>query len=99
MKIPALRKDPHIPKSLIYSELIGEAVMEKVEALQQQVLETPGQTRDPLRALLIAYRQLSDPYKIAFLLAGGAMQLLHNQRERRGDVFSDPTTEDLPILF
>ena len=96
MKIPALR--PQVPEPLICSQLIGEIVLEKVEALQQQILETPGQTRDPFRALLIAYKRLSDSYKIAFLLAGGATQLLHNQRERRGEVFSDPATEDLPFL-
>jgi hypothetical protein len=98
MKIPALRRNPQVPESLICSQLVGEAVLAKVEALQQQILETPGQTRDPLQALLMAYRQLSDPYKIAFLLAGGTMQLLYNQRKRREDVFSDPTTEDLPAL-
>jgi len=99
MKIPASRRNPQVPESLICSQLVGEAVLGKVEALQQQILETPGQTRDPLQALLIAYKQLSDPYKIAFLLAGGAMQLLYNQRKRREEVFSDPATEDLPALF
>lgn len=98
MKILASRRSPQVPDPLIYSQLIGEAVLEKVEALQQQILETPGQTRDPLQALLIAYKQLSHPYKIAFLLAGGVAQLLHNQRKRRREVSSDPTTEDLPIL-
>ena len=95
----SFRRNPQIPEPLICSELVGEAVLGKVEALQQQILETPGQARDPLQALLIAYKQLSDPYKIAFLLAGGAVQLLYNQRERRREVFSDPTTEDLPVLF
>lgn len=98
MKIPALRRNPQIPKPLTCSQLLGEAALGKVDALQQQILETPGQTRDPFQALFTAYEQLSDPHKIAFLLAGGVAQLLRNQQERRGKAFSDPTTEDLPVL-
>ena len=54
----SFKRNPQIPEPLICSELIGETVLGKVEALQQQILEVPGQTRDPFRALLIAYEQL-----------------------------------------
>jgi hypothetical protein len=99
MKMRNFRRNAQATELLVYSQLLREVILEEVDALQQQILETPGQTRNPLQALLMVYEQLSDGYKIAFLLAGGAAQLLQNQRERRGETFSEPITEDLPFLF
>ena len=83
-----------------------EATLEKVNALQQGILMTPGQVNDPLQAIRYAYEQLSDPDKIAFLLVGGVPQLLRHQQqakllfqqERKGISPFGPETGGLPIL-
>ena len=90
--------------SAICSQQFQQATLEKVDALQRHILQTSEQTTTPLEALRKAYGQLNELQKIAFILAGGAAQILRNQQRARGlaqkkrEAFRDPDTGKLPVL-
>jgi len=50
----------------------GVFLIEKMNHLQQEILQTPTETNKPCEALAVAYQMLTDEQKIAFILVGGA---------------------------
>lgn len=72
MHLPNMRESRDISKYLIGPQLAREALLEKIDGLQQKILKTSGERRDPLEALREAYEQLTDEQKITFLLAGSS---------------------------
>jgi hypothetical protein len=69
-------------------------VLEKMNHLQQAILQTPSETTSPTEALALAYQMLPDKQKIAFILAGGAPSLFHYQQHQQ----TGPDTGQLPVL-
>ena len=78
-----LGKTIQIPRSMTFHRQLQQTILDKVDSLEQEILQTPGQTKDPLEALKSAYEQLSEQQKISFILAGGVAQLLRNRQQRR----------------
>jgi hypothetical protein len=91
------------PGQLVSDWLLEESAIEIVDHLQQEILQTPSETRDPCEALCKAYEKLTDEQKIAFMLTGGAEHLFQYQEQRiqqmkTGRCSSDTETGQLPIL-
>jgi hypothetical protein len=91
------------PGQLVSDWLPEESAIEIVDHLQQEILQTPSETRDPCEALARAYEKLTNEQKIAFILAGGAEHLFQYQEQyiqqmRTGRCSSDTKTGQLPII-
>jgi len=71
-----------------------DLILEKVDHLQQAILQTPSETNSPCEALALAYRMLTDKQKIAFILAGGAPSLSRYQQHQQ----TGSNTDQLPVL-
>jgi hypothetical protein len=69
-------------------------IFEKMDHLQQAILQTPSETTSPSEALALAYQKLPDKQKIAFILAGGAPSLFRYQQYSQ----TGPDTDKLPVL-
>ncbi len=86
--------------------LLQKLVIMQMDCLQQSILRASTKIKSLSQALSQAYEMVSEEQKIAFLLAGGAEQLLQHQQQRwqqeRGEKTdqssSDPRTDDLPVL-
>ena len=84
--------------SLINYWSLGLATIEKVDHLQQEILQTPSETSDPCEALLQVYGKLTDEQKLAFMLAGGVPSLLQWQQQRIQQKWTGSETDQLPVL-
>ncbi len=86
--------------------LLQELIIMQMDCLQQRILRASTRIKSPYQALSQAYEMVCEEQKIAFLLAGGAEQLLRYQQQRwqqereekTDQSSSDPGTDDLPIL-
>jgi len=78
----------------------GVFAIEKMNYLQQEILQTPSETNKPCEALAEAYQMLTDEQKIAFILAGGVPSLFRYQQYsiRQMRTGSDTETGQLPVL-
>ncbi|HEY4033055.1 MAG TPA: hypothetical protein VGL94_03720 [Ktedonobacteraceae bacterium] len=70
-------------------------VLEKMNHLQQTILQTSNETNSPGEALALAYQMLTNKQKIAFILAGGASSLFHYQQHPQ----TGSDTDQLPVCF
>ena len=69
-------------------------ILEKMDHLQQAILQTPSETNSPSEALALAYQMLTDKQKIASILVGGAPSLFRYQQHPQ----TSPDTGQLPVL-
>jgi DNA-binding MurR/RpiR family transcriptional regulator len=88
-------------EQLVSDRPLGDAAIETVDHLQNEILQTSNET--PYEALFEAYEMLTDAQKIAFILTGGAERMFQRQRQRirqrkTGRCSSDTETGQLPIL-
>ena len=79
---------------------LGVFVIDKVDHLQYEILQTPSEMSDPCEALFEAYEMLTDEQKIAFMLTGGAERLFQWQQDHIQDlkIGSNHETGQLPIV-
>jgi hypothetical protein len=85
---------------IVDNRLLQKATIEKMNHLQQKILQTPSETNSPCEALAMAYQMLTDEQKIAFILAGGVPSLFHSQQHsiQQTRIGSDTETGQLPVL-
>ena len=90
----------NVSGNMMNDELLQKATMEKIARLQQEILQSPHETKQPREALARAYERLTDEQKMAFILAGGAPSLLHYQQccIQQMKTGSHTETGQLPIL-
>ncbi|HEX3640356.1 MAG TPA: hypothetical protein VHV10_03590 [Ktedonobacteraceae bacterium] len=86
--------------NIVSNRLLQKATIEKMNHLQQEILQTPSETNRPCEALAMAYQMLTDEQKIAFILAGGAPCLFHYQQHHTQQIRTGSNTEtgQLPVL-
>jgi len=77
--------------------LLEKSALDAIDRIQQQILKTPGETRDPCKALTKAYEKLTEEQKIAFLLSGGFQKHFPCQR-KKWLKNKQKGTGDLPVL-
>lgn len=100
------RNSDHYHKENQRDILLQELIIIQMDCLQQRILKASKKIKSPYQALSQAYQMVCEEQKMAFLLAGGAEQLLRYQqqrwqqerREKTDQSSSDPGTDDLPVL-
>lgn len=87
---------------------LQKLIIMQMDCLQQRILRASNKRKPPFQALSQAYEMVCEEQKIAFLLAGGAEQLLRyqqqrwqqeqKQRDKTDQSSSGSRTDDLPVL-